>query len=288
MGNAVRESQVPVRVSPGQKFGHLEVLEQIGRGAFATVFLARDPQADRTVALKVMRAGPAIQTEVERSMLLREARLAGQLTSPHIVALHRVHELDHGGCAVEMEYVAGPSLEVVLRERPVLPLDESLRILGGVLAALHVAHEGGIIHRDIKPGNVLLGTDSGAVKITDFGLGRQIGEQSLSVSSLTGFAGTPNYVAPEIIMGEDPTTLSDIWSAGVLAHRMLSGSLPFQASALPELFDLITAGDPRPLEGDVPEALKRVVRSCMERHPDDRPASAMSLLGLIREAIPVA
>lgn len=278
-----------MRIGPGVTLGDLEILREIGRGAFATVYLARDTLVDRTVALKVMRLSPAIRSGQERTLMLREARLVGKLSSPNIVTLYKVHDLGEAGWAVEMEHVDGPSLEEVLADpartsNGALPAPEALRILRGVLHALHVAHEHGIVHRDVKPGNVLLGTANQAVKITDFGLGRQIGEQSLSASSLTGFMGTPNYVSPEIIEGRPPTTSSDIWSVGVLAYRALAGSLPFVATTLPEILDLILCSEPRPLPARVHPRLAAVIRRCLRKKPGERPPSAPALLAALEDA----
>ncbi len=277
-----------MRIAPGIRLGDLEVIEEVGRGAFATVFLARDTLVDRTVALKVMRMSPAITTDVERTLMLREARLAGKLISPHIVVVYGVHDLGARGLAVEMEYVEGPSLADVLAGGRALHVDESLRILRGVLNALHIAHEHGIIHRDVKPGNILLGERDGAIKLTDFGLGRQIGEASLSVSSLDGFLGTPNYVAPEVIEGAEPTPLTDIWSAGVVAYQMVEGRLPFSATSLPEVLEAITTEDPAPLEAPLPAGLARVILAAMSRDPARRPQGATRMLASLGDLAPAS
>ena len=268
-----------MRITPGSTFRHLEIGPEIGRGAFATVYVGRDTLMERMVALKMHRMVPSLSSEMERKLALREARLSGRISSPHVVTLYQVHDLGDAGWLMEMEYIDGPTLEQVLAERGRLPVDETLRILRGVLTGLHVAHEHNIAHRDVKPGNVLLGRQDGAIKLTDFGLSCTVGDLSLSVSSLDGFMGTPQYVAPEVIDGKKPTRASDIWSVGVLAYRMLCGRLPFAATTLPDLFEEIRAGQPScMMKEHVPDRLKMLIRDCLQKDPAARPASPAHLL----------
>ena len=273
-----------MRIAPGTTFRHLEIGPEIGRGAFATVYLARDTLMERTVALKMHRRVPSLSSEMERKLALREARLAGRISSPHVVTLYQVHDLGEAGWLMEMEYVDGDSLEKVLDQRGRLHIAEALRLLRGVLAGLHVAHEHDIAHRDVKPANVLLGRRDGAIKITDFGLGCTVGDLTLSISTLDGFMGTPQYVAPEVIDGKRPTKASDIWSVGVLAYRMLCGRLPFAGTNLPELFDAIRGGQPSCMGRDeVCEAMKDVIRDCLQKDPEARPRSPTLLLARLED-----
>ncbi|MFQ5845552.1 MAG: serine/threonine-protein kinase, partial [Planctomycetota bacterium] len=172
----------PEHFAPGARLGHLKIERELGEGAFATVWLAVDTLIGRQVALKVMRGPAAIATAEERERILREARLVANLKSPHLVTLYRIHDLTYAGWIVEMEYVDGGSLDDLLRERGRLDAGDVLRIVRGVLLGLQEAHRRKVVHRDVKPGNVLLGKD-GSVKLTDFGLGRHLGEASLSASS---------------------------------------------------------------------------------------------------------
>ncbi|MDJ0520799.1 MAG: serine/threonine-protein kinase [Planctomycetota bacterium] len=273
-----------MRIAPGSSFRHLEIGPEIGRGAFATVYLATDTLMERTVALKMHRMVPSISSEMERKLALREARLVGRLSSPHVVTLYQVHDLGEAGWLMEMEYVDGQSLEQLLAERERLTVGETLRILRGVLTGLHVAHEHNIVHRDVKPGNVLLGSGDGAIKLTDFGLSCTVGDLTLSVSSIDGFLGTPQYVAPEVIDGKRPTRASDIWSTGVLAYRMLCGRLPFPAQTLPDLFEEIRVGEPScMMKEQVPDGLKMLVRDCLQKDPASRPLSPSRLLARLED-----
>ncbi|MCZ6574799.1 MAG: serine/threonine-protein kinase, partial [Planctomycetota bacterium] len=272
------------RIAPGHKFGNLHIERELGRGAFATVFLAKDTLIGRQVALKVMRAPAAIAPTEERERILREARLVAKLNSQHIVTLYRVHELEDGGWMFEMEYVEGGTLDDLMKKHGRLPVNETLRVLLGVLSALRDAHAHEVIHRDVKPGNVLIGKD-GAVKLTDFGLGSTVGEASLSASSGARILGTPLYMAPEVVMGESPTLTSDLWSVGVILYRMLSGRHPFQANNLPNLFIKIQNAEAPALREDAPRELCELAMTCLRKRAVDRPVSADAMLGLIDRII---
>lgn len=274
-----------MRFAPGETFRHLEIVEEIGHGAFATVFLARDTLVERTVALKRVRVDLTAAGEMSRKLILREARLAGCLSSPHIVTVHHLYDLGQNGLVIEMEHIKGITLDAALCGEPQLPLGEALRILRGVLAGLHVAHENDIVHRDVKPGNVLLGED-GAIKLTDFGLSLKVAERSLSLASIEGVVGTPYYVAPEVIQGKRATAAGDIWGLGVLAFRMLCGVLPFRGESLPELFEQIQYAPPTCLNNEVPAGVKEVVRSCLAKAPEDRPRSCAHILARLEDVSP--
>lgn len=276
-----------MRFAPGNSFRHLEIGEEIGRGAFATVFLAHDTLVERTVALKLVRVDLSATGRMSRRLLLREARLAGGLSSPHIVTVHHLYDLGQDGLVIEMEYVKGHTLAEAVSDDTQLPLNEALRILRGILCALQVAHENDIVHRDVKPGNVLLGED-GAIKLTDFGLSLDTADHSLSISSIEGVVGTPHYVAPEIIQGKRATAAGDIWGMGVLAFRMLCGSLPFSGKSLPELFEQIQYASPTCLAYHVPEAIKELLRSCLAKAPEARPRSCAHILARLEDAVPAA
>jgi len=277
---------LPVRIAPGETYRHIEIGPEIGRGAFANVYLGRDTLMERAVALKMHRCVPSVSSAMERKLALREARLAGRISSPHIVTLYQVHDLGRAGWLMEMEYVDGPTLEDRLKEEERLSVEETLRLLRGILMGLNAAHEHGIVHRDVKPGNVLLGSSDGAIKLTDFGLSATMGDFTLSISSIDGFMGTPQYVAPEVIEGKPPTAASDIWSVGVLAYRMLCGRLPFDAQNLPDLFEAIRSGQPTCMRKEpVPDGLKAVIRACLAKDPAERPSSPAHVLARLEDLV---
>ncbi|MGQ0612232.1 MAG: serine/threonine-protein kinase, partial [Planctomycetaceae bacterium] len=184
----------------GERIGDLRIERVLGHGAFAVVYLATDTLLHRPVALKVLRFPSAGAATPETDRALAEARIVGALKSPHVVTLYRVHgAAGTGRWMFEMEYIEGESLEALLQRTKVLPPERLERILEGILRGLEAAHGGGVAHGDIKPANVLLGA-AGEVKLADFGLARLLGEASLALEFGDGGAGTPRYMAPEVIM----------------------------------------------------------------------------------------
>jgi tetratricopeptide (TPR) repeat protein len=264
---------------PGSRFGDLEVERELGRGAFGSVLLARDTLVGRRVALKILRLPGGGTAEQERAALLREAQVVGRLKSPYVATLYRVHALPDGW-AFELEYVEGGSLDDRLAREGRLPAHEAARILAGVLAGLRDAHEQGIVHGDVKPGNVLLGPD-GTVKLVDFGLARFMGEISLRLSR-ADVVGTPAYMAPEVIMGDPPGPLADLWSAGVVFYRMLSGRMPFPGHSLGSMLPAILNLPPAPLDPGIPAHLADLALRCLGKSPRQRPASCEDALHDLR------
>ena len=265
-----------LNLEPGSVVAGLRVERELGRGAFGVVYLAEDELIGRHVALKVVYSPSARSNAQDRA--LREARAVGRLKSPNIVTLHRVHPLEDGdGWMLEMEYIPGGSLNALLDQERRLATDQAIGILRGVLAALHVAHEAGVVHGDVKPGNVLLEA-SGDVKLADFGLSWMLDDQSLSGSVSEVPFGTPMYMAPEVIMGERGNVASDLWSAGVVFYRMLSGQMPFRTKNLHDLFFSVQNSAPQPLPVNVPAPLQTLVLRLLEKAPEDRPASVAAVI----------
>jgi serine/threonine protein kinase len=208
---------------PG-KLGKYHILEELGKGGFATVYRALDTTLEREVALKVL--DPLLMRDeawVER--FRREARAVARLNHPHIVTIHEIDEAD-GRLFIAMELVAGPTLKDLIAERGRLSWDETLDILAQVADALDYAHGEGILHRDLKPGNILLDPRRGAV-LTDFGFARLVGESSMSTSVSRGVVGTPQYIAPEIWDGQEATSQTDLYALACIAYEMLTGEVLF-------------------------------------------------------------
>ena len=272
-------------IEPGSRIGDLEVGRRIGGGAFGDVFLAQDGLIQREVALKVVRLSHDEADPRDRDRVLKEARLAGRLKSPHIATLFGVHVLDEDrGWVLEMEYLAGGSLEDLLKTQPRLPPGDVLRIVRGMLNGLAAAHEAEVVHGDIKPANVLFAAD-GTVKLVDFGLAHLVGEASLAASSARGLVGTPVYMSPEVVMGARATALSDLWSTGVVLYRALAGRLPFAVTNLPELFHAIQNAQPPPLPPDLPSALADLTLRCLEKDPRARPSSCQEALAELEPTV---
>ena len=266
-------------MDPGTRVGNLEVIGVIGRGAFGVVYEARDVLLDRVVALKVLPLQSAEADDAERRRALSEARLTGRVSSPHVVTLFGVHTLGEKALAFEMELVRGGSLERRLNEEPPLAHSEAQRIVQHVAHGLHAVHEAGIIHGDVKPGNVLL-DESGTAKLADFGLGRPLPDSAMSSTGQVP-AGTPGYMAPEVVMGGGPTLASDVWSLGVLMFRVLAGRPPFGFTNAYELFAAIQNADPAQLPAHVPVRLAKLILQCLSKDPVQRPGD---LLAIVRAA----
>jgi len=257
------------RIEPGTRIGDLEILHEIGRGAFGIVYLARDRLLERTVALKVLRAiGSATDRELDR--VLAEARIVGRLQSPYVVTLYRVHPSTSHGWMFEMEYVEGGSLDRLLKEKGRIPLQRALEILKAVGRGLEVAHRADIVHGDIKPANILLDRASGA-KVADFGLAQLLPDPGLASSLAGGNAGTPRYMAPEVVMGEPPRKPADFWGFGLLLYRFLAGRLPFDETNLNSLFVAIQNAPPPRLPAEAPRDLAALALHCLSKSPADRP-----------------
>jgi tetratricopeptide (TPR) repeat protein len=259
----------------GSRFGDLEIVRELGRGAFGSVYLARDLLVGRLVALKLLLLPGTGLAGQEREAALREARAVARIKSPNVATLYRVHPLPEGW-AFEFEYVESGSLEDLLAKTPRLPAAEAHRIVHGILKGLADAHEQGVVHGDVKPGNVLLGHD-GTVKLVDFGLAHLVGELPLRAAGAE-VVGTPAYMAPETIMGEPPGAASDLWSVGVILYRMLVGRLPFTARTLPTLLPTILNASPAPLEPGLPPHLADLALRCLAKSPRERPHSCAEAL----------
>jgi tetratricopeptide (TPR) repeat protein len=261
----------------GAEFAALRIERELGAGSFGKVWLARDTRLGRPVALKVLHVdglGPSSPADRERFLL--EAKVIAGFSHPHIVVLYHLHEGRDGGLALEMEYVDGGTLEDRLSEGTTVPPETAVSIARDVYSALAAAHAEGVLHGDVKPANVLIGRD-GRAKLADFGLARLLGMHDLA-GSQKSLAGTPRYLAPEVIAGEAYRPQSEVWSAGVLLYRLLTGRLPFPQATLYALFLAIQNDPPPPLGVEVPPDVARVVERALQKRPEDRFADARELL----------
>lgn len=255
---------------------------EIGRGGMGVVFNAWDERLKRRVAIKVLPPELAFREEI-RLRFLREAETAAQLSHPHIVPIHSVGEGPDGLVYFVMAYVDGESLAAKLQRRGRLPTEEARRIMLETADALGAAHALGIIHRDVKPDNILLEGSRGRVVVTDFGIAKALSSTTGAATlTATGVAiGTPHYMSPEQAAGDrEIDGRSDIYSLGVVGYQMLTGELPFRAPTVPgilmkhisERAPLVTEKRP-----DCPEDLAASVMRCLEKDPDDRWPTADAL-----------
>jgi len=258
------------------QLGRYEILAELGRGAMGIVYRARDPIIDRVVALKTIDlalTGAALASFEER--FFQEARSAGRLNHPNIVTIYDAGKAD-GVAYIAMEFLEGTSLREILDEQPPLPIARILEIAGQVARGLAYAHEHGVVHRDVKPANVIV-LRNRRPKITDFGIAR-LGETDGVASER---AGSPKYMSPEQIRGD--VTLdgrSDLFSLGTVLYEMLAGRPPFSGDDVTEIMRQVlehTPPVPSVVDGHVPPELDGVVMRMLAKRPEDRYPSARSL-----------
>jgi eukaryotic-like serine/threonine-protein kinase len=254
------------------------VEKTLGRGGMATVELAEDTELRRKVAVKRLFASLAAD-EVFQERFFREARMAAALSHPNLVAVYDVGE-DDGLPYIVMEYVEGETLaELMTRAGPVQP-DRAVDMLLQVCAGLEHAHAAGLVHRDVKPQNVLVRSD-GVVKIADFGIARTM--QATQLTQVGTVLGTAAYLAPEQAAGEPVTGAADIYSLGAVAYELLSGRTPYEFETLTDL--VLKQQEPPPPLVEAPE-LDAAVRGCLAFDPEDRPRSAAALARQLAAASP--
>ena len=258
--------------------GRFRIVEELGRGAMGVVYRAIDPLLERTVAIKTI---PLDLPDAERAQFeerfQREAKSAGRLSHPSIVTIYDVGEA--GDVAyIAMEYLHGNSLKEILDQHGSLPLDLALETAIQMADALAYAHEHGIVHRDVKPGNVIVLEDRGVIKLTDFGIAHINAAQSETRAGV--LMGSPRYMAPEQITGKPVDGRTDVFSTGVVLYEMLTGQAPFTAPDLHMLLYRIVNETPPPasrLRPDVPTELDRLLARCLAKQPSLRPAGAREL-----------
>ena len=261
--------------------GRYRVERRVARGGMATVYAGTDLRLQRPVAVKVMH--PALAEDAAFvARFEREALSAARLSSPDVVAVHDQGR-DDDVVFLVMELVGGRTLRDVLRERGALPLPVALAVLERVASALAAAHAAGVVHRDVKPENVLLST-TGAVKVADFGLARALADASLSGTGAV-LLGTVSYLAPEQVDGRAADRRSDVFAAGVLLHELLTGVVPHDADtpvavALRRVSDEVPP--PSALVPGLPGEVDDLVASACAQDPDARPADAGRLLEAVR------
>lgn len=266
------------RLDPPSVIGRFKIEEELGRGAMGVVYRAIDPLIERTVAIKTI---PLDLPEAERAVFeerfQREAKSAGRLSHPSIVTIYDVGEA--GNLAyIAMEYLHGQSLKEILDQHGFLPLDMALDTAIQMADALAYAHEHGVVHRDVKPGNVIMLEDRGAIKLTDFGIAHINAAQTETRAGV--LLGSPRYMAPEQITGKPVDGRTDVFSAAVVLYEMLTGQAPFTAPDLHMLLYRIVNETPPPasrLRPDIPVELDRLLARCLSKQPNLRPASAREL-----------
>lgn len=264
-----------------------EVRDRIGRGAFGEVFEVYDHRLNRLVALKTLpiTQGGGTEAEEDRRRFQAEARSVARLSHPGIVTVHDFGETPDFAW-IAMELVIGETLKDVLDQGERPSLAETVRVVCALLDALHYAHGRGIVHRDVKPANVLLALGAeeglGEVRLADFGIAR-IGEGQTVAGQLIG---TPTAMSPEQVRGEEVDPRSDLWSAGVILYQMLTGQRPFSGQ-MPAIFNSILTAQPQPpsaLVPGLPPAIDAVVAKALAKKKADRYPDAVAMAAALRAA----
>jgi len=252
--------------------------QEIGRGGMSVVYRATDRRLDRTVAIKVLPPELAHDPAV-RTRFAREAHTSAQLAHPHIVPIYDVGERE-GIAYLVMAYVSGGNLQALLAQQPRQPIEEVRRLLREIADALAFAHTRGVIHRDIKPDNILLDGDSGRAMVTDFGIARAM-EASTRLTATGAAVGTPAYMSPEQAMGDRQIDgRSDIYSLGVLAYQMITGRVPFTAGSSVALLMKHVSETPKAiaeLRPETPRPLREAVERMLLKSREERWPSAAAL-----------
>jgi serine/threonine protein kinase len=262
------------------EFDDYELLEEIGRGGQGIVYRARQKSLDRIVALKVIGLGPAYMgaTKAHLERFRLEAKAAASLNHPCIVPIHEIGERE-GCCYFSMGLVEGDQLDTIARREP-MPIRRATELIAKLARALHYAHEHGILHRDIKPGNILL-DEKGEPHLTDFGLARFVETES-DVTRTAEVLGTPSYMAPEQAVGNNAAVSSatDVYGLGAVLYQLLTGQPPFAGGTTYETIKLLEDTEPRPprlLNPKIDRDLSTICLKCLEKDPKRRYSSALAL-----------
>jgi len=263
---------------------HYELDNEIGRGGMGVVYRARDRRLKRHIAIKVLPPELAFQSAI-KTRFLREAETAAQLSHPNIVPIYSVDEVE-GLVFFVMAYISGDNLAKRLHDSGVLSVEDVRRITREVADALAYAHERGVVHRDIKPDNILLDASTGRAMVTDFGIARAASEGDAGRLTATGMAiGTPAYMSPEQAAGDrEIDGRSDLYSLGVVTYQMLVGEPPFIANSTPAMLVKHISERPTPVSqrrSDVPKDLARAVMMLLEKDPEMRFPSAGALVSAL-------
>ncbi len=276
----------------GKTIGRYEIVEHIGEGGMAQVYKAYDPGIHRTAALKILKQEHCADEEHKRRFL-REGKAAGALTHPNIVTVYDVGSID-GAPYLLMELLEGETLTDLLASGRRLPTQAIIRIGRQLAMALDYAHERGVVHRDIKPDNIIIGPDGESVKIADFGIARLADSANPNTTQVGMMLGTPRYMSPEQATGNPIDGRTDLFSVGVILYEMITGQKAFDAESIGTLIVQIAQKDPVPirqLNADAPPGLQKIVSKLLHKKPERRFQTGAGLqaalereLALLRQA----
>ena len=279
-------TQVLAELTQPNRLGRYVIEQELGRGAMGVVYLAQDPQIARRIALKTLdcTAFEGKERDSVKARFFREAEAAGSLRHPNIVTVHDLGE--EGELAfIAMDYIAGRPLSDYTQKQKLLPAKTVYRLIAEVAEALAYAHEQSVVHRDIKPGNILYETDRGKAVVTDFGIARVANSARTQTGEILG---SPLYMSPEQLKGARVGPASDIFSLGVSLYQLLTGALPFRGESLAELSYQIVQSRQQPVREQgvsLPRSATRIVNKALQKDPTKRYASAAEMVRALRSAL---
>jgi eukaryotic-like serine/threonine-protein kinase len=263
----------------GALIGHYTIVSKIGVGGQGVVYLAHDTKLERPVALKLLPAALG-DDECARQRFLREAQTASAIQHPHICTIYGIESTDDGQPFIVMAYYEGPTLRQKMRDRDIF-VSDAIEIAAQIAEGLAAAHARGVVHRDVKPGNLIL-TDQG-IKILDFGLARFVGSADLTTQG--SVVGTASYMSPEQTRCQSADFSSDVWATGIVLYEMLAGTPPFTGSHSEAICYAIRHDTPPPLPTSavgITKRLERIVLQALSKNPGRR-QTAHGLAGALRQ-----
>ncbi len=283
---ALQKTMVIAADQAERTLGRYELEREIGRGAMGQVYLGFDPRISRRVAIKTLKYDNFQDKEKDdlKARFYREAEAAGRLSHPSIVSVYDVGE--EGDMAyIAMDYVEGRALNHFVNPKNLLPVFEVYRIICDVATALEYAHENNIVHRDVKPGNIIYNPSPYQVKVTDFGIARLVDDSKTSTGEILG---SPLYMAPEQLKGKKVNRAADIFSLGVTFYQLLTGHLPYEGNNLAALTYEIIHGKHKPartVRKDLPASASRITNQALQKDPEDRYETAAEMAMVLKKAI---
>lgn len=279
------DTQFLADLSDLKSVGRYEIIGKLGQGSMGVVYRGRDPQISRDVSVKIARPSANVvgeKADKYRERFFLEAQSAGRLMHPNIIAIYDAG-MYRDFCYITMEYVDGPTLEKYCKKDNLLPISKVVEIMFVVCKALDYAHKMGVIHRDVKPSNIML-TQLGSVKITDFSIAQIKSEQTVS----KGIIGSPSYMSPEQVKEEPVEERSDIFSLGSVLYELLAGEQAFPGDNYFSIMYRIANEEPIPIRKirpEVPEVLEKIVQKALAKDPADRYQTGMDLAYDLRVAL---
>ncbi len=271
-----------------ETLGRYKIIREIGRGAMGIVYQGYDPKIDRTVALKTIRKDRLAESRDVEDLLMRfqrELRATGKLVHPNIISVYDTGE-DEENAYIAMEYIEGDTLEDLIQRGTRFPVEKIIDIIDKICDGLEYTHRQGIVHRDLKPSNIMLVEGEG-VKITDFGISKAIGAASSPLTQAGVLLGTPSYMSPEQITGNEIDGRSDLFSVGIILYQLLTGEKPFVGDTIPTLLYHIVNKDPTPpsqIDSTIAGLYDEVIAKALAKDPDKRYETARDFVEDLKRA----